>query len=157
MVFLSLAFLLWNYFVLNSGMWPNVHFRPLIPVPIQLHLTSSQRPICSTVYVNHLRWVSPSTLNITSDYIYLLSHYRRLSYALHCMTVVSFSVNHSINSINLSIKRYSSAGIFKQPIGTRNRVGISLSYRPARLRRLAALVSCNRFLVSFKSLKIRAK
>jgi hypothetical protein len=30
-----------------------------------------------------------------------------------------------------------SAGIFKQAMGARNRVGIGLSYRPARLHRLA--------------------
>jgi hypothetical protein len=31
------------------------------------------------------------------------------------------------------------AGIFKQSMGARNRVGIGLSYRPARLHRLAEL------------------
>jgi hypothetical protein len=39
-----------------------------------------------------------------------------------------------------------SAGIFKQFVGARNRVGIGLSYRPARLYSLAELVPCNRFL-----------
>ncbi len=33
----------------------------------------------------------------------------------------------------------SSAGIFKQSMGARNRVGIGLSYRPARLNSLAEL------------------
>jgi hypothetical protein len=32
------------------------------------------------------------------------------------------------------------AGIFKQFVGARNRVGIGLSYRPARLHRLAEFI-----------------
>jgi hypothetical protein len=32
------------------------------------------------------------------------------------------------------------AGIFKQSMGARNRVGIGLSYRPARLHRLAEFI-----------------
>jgi hypothetical protein len=47
------------------------------------------------------------------------------------------------------------AGIFKQCVGTRNRVGIGLSYRPARLHRFAELIPWHRLLGSFKSLKIR--
>jgi hypothetical protein len=43
-----------------------------------------------------------------------------------------------------------SAGIFKQSMGARNRVGIRLSYRPARLHSLDELVSWNRFLGSLK-------
>ncbi len=39
-----------------------------------------------------------------------------------------------------------SAGIFKQSMWARNRVGIGLSYRPVRLHSLAELVSWNRFL-----------
>jgi hypothetical protein len=35
------------------------------------------------------------------------------------------------------------AGIFKQAMGARNRVGIGLSYRPARLHRLAELIPWN--------------
>jgi hypothetical protein len=41
-----------------------------------------------------------------------------------------------------------STGIFKQSMGGRNRVGIGLSYRPARLHSLAELVPWNRFLGS---------
>jgi hypothetical protein len=37
------------------------------------------------------------------------------------------------------------AGIFKQSMGARNRVGIGLSYRPARLHRLAESIPWNRF------------
>ncbi len=49
------------------------------------------------------------------------------------------------------------AGIFKQSMGARNRVGIGLSYyRPARLHSLAEWVPWNRFLGSLKSLNIRA-
>ena len=44
----------------------------------------------------------------------------------------------------------SCAGIFKQSMVVRNRVGIELSYRPARLHRLAKLIPWNRFLGSLK-------
>ncbi len=49
------------------------------------------------------------------------------------------------------------AGIFKQSIRARNRVGILLSYRPARLHRLAEFIPWNRFLGSMNVLKIRAQ
>ncbi len=40
------------------------------------------------------------------------------------------------------------AGIFKESMGARNRGGIGLSYRPARLHRLAEFIPWNRFLGS---------
>ncbi len=40
------------------------------------------------------------------------------------------------------------AGIFIQSMGARNRVGVGLSYRPARLYRLAEFTPWNRFLGS---------
>jgi len=40
---------------------------------------------------------------------------------------------------------FSCAGIFNQSMGARNRVGIGLSYRPARPQRLAESISWNRF------------
>jgi hypothetical protein len=40
------------------------------------------------------------------------------------------------------------AGIFKVSLGARNRGGIGLSYRPARLHRLAEFIPWNRFLGS---------
>ncbi len=48
------------------------------------------------------------------------------------------------------------ARIFKQSMGTRNRVGIGLSCRPARLHRLAALIPWKSIPGILKSLKIRA-
>jgi hypothetical protein len=48
------------------------------------------------------------------------------------------------------------AGILKQFMGARNRVGIGLSYRPARLHSLAELVPWNRIHGLHKSLKIWA-
>ncbi len=42
------------------------------------------------------------------------------------------------------------AGIFEQSMGARNRVGLGMSYRPARLHSLAELVPWNRFLGSLK-------
>ncbi len=46
--------------------------------------------------------------------------------------------------------RLSCAGIFKQSMGARNRVGIGLSYLPDRLHSLAKLIPWNRFLDSSK-------
>jgi hypothetical protein len=40
------------------------------------------------------------------------------------------------------------AGIFKNSIGARNRAGIGLSYRPARLLRLAEFIPWSQFLGS---------
>jgi hypothetical protein len=40
------------------------------------------------------------------------------------------------------------AGIFKESLGARNGGGIGLSYRPARLHRLAEFIPWNRFLGS---------
>ncbi len=48
-----------------------------------------------------------------------------------------------------------SAGIFKQSIGARNRVGTGLSYRPASLHRLAESIPWNPFLGSIKVEKYR--
>jgi hypothetical protein len=45
------------------------------------------------------------------------------------------------------------AGIFKKSMGARQRVGIGISYRPARLHRLAELMPWNRFLGSINVLK----
>jgi hypothetical protein len=42
------------------------------------------------------------------------------------------------------------AGIFKESMGARNRGGIGLSYRPARLHRLAEFIPWNRCLGSIK-------
>jgi hypothetical protein len=41
---------------------------------------------------------------------------------------------------------YYCAGILEQSMGPRKQVGIGLSYRPARLHRLAELMTWNRFL-----------
>jgi hypothetical protein len=49
------------------------------------------------------------------------------------------------------------AWIFKKSMGARNRGGIGLSYRPARLHRLAEFIPWNRFLGSINVLKIRAQ
>jgi hypothetical protein len=47
------------------------------------------------------------------------------------------------------------AGILEQSMGARNRVGIGLSHRPARLHRLAESIPWNRFLGSLKVKKYR--
>jgi hypothetical protein len=59
-------------------------------------------------------------------------------------------------SLPMTLNEQTSAGIFKQSIGARNRVGIGLSYWPARLHRLAKLIPWNRFFGSLKVTKIRA-
>jgi hypothetical protein len=46
---------------------------------------------------------------------------------------------------SLFMEQEDSAGIVKQSVGARNRVGIGLSYRPARLHRLAELIPWNTF------------
>ncbi len=51
----------------------------------------------------------------------------------------------------LTSQAKSSARILEQSMGARNRVGIGLSYRPARLRRLAELIPGIRFLGSLKA------
>ncbi len=43
-----------------------------------------------------------------------------------------------------------STGIFKKSMGARHRVGIGLSYRPARLHGLAEFIPWNLFLGSIK-------
>jgi hypothetical protein len=53
-------------------------------------------------------------------------------------------------SISVFFIFLSCAGIFKQSMRARNLVGIGLSFRPARLHRLAELVPWNRFLGSLK-------
>jgi hypothetical protein len=60
-----------------------------------------------------------------------------------------YSHRPSICSVDLVTR----AGIFKKTMGARHRVGIGLSYRPARLHRLAELMPWHRFLVSIRVLK----
>ncbi len=50
-----------------------------------------------------------------------------------------------------------SAGIFKQSMRARNRVGIGLSYRPARLHTALRIGSLESIFGLLKSLKIRAQ
>ncbi len=57
-------------------------------------------------------------------------------------------------ALPLSCSETSIAGIFKQSMGALNRVGIGLSYRPARLHSLAELVPWIRFLGSLKVQKL---
>ena len=51
---------------------------------------------------------------------------------------------HHIQYERLSVRKIKTlvirAGIFKQPMGARNRVGIGLSYRPAKLHRLPEFI-----------------
>ncbi len=51
----------------------------------------------------------------------------------------------------------SSAGIFKQSMGARNRIGIGLSYRPHQATQAGGIVSLESSLGLLTSLKIRAQ
>jgi hypothetical protein len=59
--------------------------------------------------------------------------------------------SYAIPGIDFSSHIVYCIGIFKQSMVTRNRVGIELSYRPARQHGLAELVSWNRFFCLFHS------
>jgi hypothetical protein len=48
------------------------------------------------------------------------------------------------------LKKLFCTGILNKSTGARNLVGVGLSYRPARLHRLAELIPLNRFLGSLK-------
>ncbi len=62
--------------------------------------------------------------------------------------------------VNPLVDTQGSAGIYKQSMGTRNRVEIGLSYRPARLHRLAKsirIIQLESIPGLLKSFKIRAQ
>ncbi len=65
-------------------------------------------------------------------------------------------IKSTVPLINQQTRAKIWAGIFKQSMGARNRVGIGLSYHPARLHRLAESIPWNRFLGILKGLQIRA-
>jgi hypothetical protein len=73
------------------------------------------------------------------------------SRVLSCPIICIMSHIHAVPHCSFDI----SAGIFKQSMGTWNRVGIELSYRPARLHRLVELIPWNSIPRHHKSLKIR--
>ncbi len=75
----------------------------------------------------------------------------------HCWATVASSLFSSSAEAKWTCQGKAGAGIFKQSMGTRYRVGILLSYRSATLHSLAELVPWNEFLGSFKSLKIRSQ
>ncbi len=77
-----------------------------------------------------LQWPqNPSAVNFKMEFIFALSSFLYL-YGRPLMALYS-------------VKQAVRAGIFKQSMGSRNRVGIGLSYRPARLHRLAEFVPWN--------------
>jgi hypothetical protein len=61
-----------------------------------------------------------------------------------CEQALAYMTDHVLEG------RATSAGICEQSMGARNRVGIGLSDRPARLHSLAELVPWNRFLGSLR-------
>jgi hypothetical protein len=73
-----------------------------------------------------------------------------------CMTGIQAEV-HPPDKINscLCTQQCWNVLLLNQSMGARNRVGRLLSYRPARLHRLAELIPWNRFLGSLKVQKLR--
>jgi hypothetical protein len=65
----------------------------------------------------------------------------------------AYRLAESIPGLLKSFKIRAQCWILEQVMGARNRVGIGLSYRPARLHRLAELIPGNRFLGTLKVLK----
>jgi hypothetical protein len=58
-----------------------------------------------------------------------------------------------VNKAEVRLRIYSRVKIFKQSMGTRNRVVMRLLYLPARLHRLAEFIPWNRFLGSINVYK----
>ncbi len=55
--------------------------------------------------------------------------------------LVGLLMLEAVIELTRSLDRVYCAGIFEQSMGTRNRVGIGLSYQPARLHMLAKLIA----------------
>ncbi len=74
------------------------------------------------------------------------SQFQRQQKTLY-FSAFSFSIVKifSLSFVTRNRRSENCTGILKQALGTRNWVGIGLSYRPARLHRLAELIPWNRF------------
>jgi hypothetical protein len=106
------------YSTLGSFLVPLTH---LVPVGIVLHLLDG---VALSIEVNQL----PSPL------VYLFLRNRKNIWYISCHLSAQNHNSGRQNSMD------SCAGIFKQYMGARNRVGIGLSYRPARLHRLEQFI-----------------
>ncbi len=75
-----------------------------------------------------------------------------ISSLCHCVIFLASFIcaKHNRYTEYTQLNTMSCAGIFKLSRGARNRVGIGLSYRPARLTHQGELVPRNRFLGSLK-------
>ncbi len=91
-------------------------------------------------------WPSPEILYINGD-----KKRFRVRHACAIFSQKGHGQNHpekpAIDGWPL-LKLRQRAGIFKQSMGARNRVGIEISYRPTRLHRLAEFIPWHRFLGS---------
>ncbi len=63
-----------------------------------------------------------------------------------CTPIPFYNIYHHVESCGVRSSWESWAGIFKESLGARNRGGIELSYRSARLHRLAEFIPWDRFL-----------
>jgi hypothetical protein len=96
---------------------------------------------------------------LTVYYIILITA-RYHSYPLYFLSPLFSALGFSgieNRTVAFGIKRISSAGILEQSMGARNRAGRGLSYRTARLHRLAESIAWKGFLIIpelLKSLKI---
>jgi hypothetical protein len=88
---------------------------------------------------------------------FALIYFGKIQFLPPCIWNLPFMSSASVRYVEKSVcsavpynVHVTSAWIFKQSMWARNRVGIGLSYRPARLHSLAELVPWNRFLGSLK-------
>jgi hypothetical protein len=91
---------------------------------------------------NHTRVSTSNIFSFRSSSFMLSkcnSHYRVAHSSKRCI----FKLFNRELLMQEPIEREHSAEIFKQSMGARNRVGIGLSYRPARLHSLAELAPRN--------------
>jgi hypothetical protein len=120
-------------------------------------LTQTLRPKTSlgtqsrSAPLSHKHTVTPPHHHSPSPSFRQLIHTHTASYyylwIFLLTTAFSFSL-YLLKGWQFSLVKKACAGIFKPSMGARNRVGIELSYRPARLHRLAEFIPWNRFLGS---------
>ncbi len=79
---------------------------------------------------------------------FLLQNLREEQHEIRARICKPFKEPRNFFPARRAVVRQSWAGIFKESMGARNRGGIGLSYRPARLHRLADFIPWNRFLGS---------
>jgi hypothetical protein len=168
-------------FVCAFGLVTPIWFLATLSVRVLLHHTNLSGWTCH--FGLSVPWLSipmylgltclPVSLFLIALFARFWRHYVNLS---HCAASTTFLVRYAWAVCTMFRTRYqtqhsrnctpniltitqgsTSDGIFRQSMGARNRLGIGMLYRPARLHSLAELVLWNRFRAPKKSLKIRAQ